>query len=96
MTEPTRSPDAIHDATRMRRPAEIAGGLDALADHIAAFDSASPEAAIMRAASQYIRGATDSLREHMAEIGRLRVAIRVNALRAGATDAEIDEVINGR
>lgn len=32
----------------------------------------------------------------VAEIGRLRVAIRVNALRHGATDAEIDDVIYGR
>jgi len=31
----------------------------------------------------------------VAEIGRLRVALRVNALRAGATDAEIDKVLYG-
>lgn len=32
----------------------------------------------------------------VAEIGRLRVALRVNGLRYGATDAEIDEVIYGK
>lgn len=32
----------------------------------------------------------------VAEIGRLRAVIRVNGLRAGATDAEIDEVIHGK
>lgn len=32
----------------------------------------------------------------VAEIGRLRAVIRVNGLRAGATDAEIDEVIYGK
>ena len=30
------------------------------------------------------------------EVGRLRAIIRVNGLRAGATHAEIDEVIYGR
>jgi len=32
----------------------------------------------------------------VAEIGRLRVALRVNASRAGATDAQIDEVLYGK
>lgn len=32
----------------------------------------------------------------VAEIGRLRVALRVNGLRAGATHEQIDEVIYGK
>jgi hypothetical protein len=81
---------------RMRTPAEMVAGLKALAAHLSGLDSASPEAGLMRDAALYIGGATDSLREHMAEIGRLRVALRVNGLRAGATDAEIDGVIHGK
>jgi hypothetical protein len=81
---------------RMRAPAEMVVGLKALAAHLSSLDSGSPEAGLMRDAALYIAGATDSLREHMAEVGRLRAIIRVNALRAGATDAEIDEVIHGK
>ena len=36
------------------------------------------------------------LRAHAAEIGRLRAIIRVNGVRAGASHAEIDEVIHGK
>jgi hypothetical protein len=37
----------------------------------------------------------DIIRNLEREIGRLKVAIRVNFLRQGATDAEIDEVLQG-
>jgi hypothetical protein len=51
---------------RLRTPAELIAGLRALRDHLRGLDSASPEAALMGAAADYIEGATDSLREHMA------------------------------
>ena len=77
---------------RMRTPAELAAGLDDLRKR-----GVSPDdAGLLAAAASYIGGATDSLREHMAEVGRLRAIIRVNGLRAGATHAEIDEVIHGK
>jgi len=83
-------------ALRMRTPDELAAGLRALSAHLLRLDSASPEGELLAEAANYIEGATDSLREHMLEVGRLRTALRVNGLRYGATDAEIDEVIYGR
>ena len=83
-------------ALRMQTPAELAAGLRALSKHLRGLDSASPEGELLAEAAFYLEGATDSLREHMREVGRLRTALRVNGLRAGATDAEIDEVINGK
>lgn len=44
---------------------------------------------------QFLMDCADGLRWQRDEIGRLRVALRVNALRHGATDAEIDAVIYG-
>lgn len=51
---------------RMRTPAEMVSALRALGDHLRTLDSASPEAALMHDAANYIEGATASLREHMA------------------------------
>lgn len=45
---------------------------------------------------RFLLDCADGLRWQRDEIGRLRVALRVNGLRAGATDAEIDEVIHGQ
>lgn len=53
--------------------------LKALGQHIAKMDSGSGDAALVLTAA--------------AEIMRLRGALRVNGLRAGATHAEIDAVI---
>ena len=44
---------------------------------------------------QFLLDCADGLRWQRDEIGRLRAIVRVNGLRAGATHAEIDEVING-
>ncbi len=68
---------AKHEPTgmRMRTPPEMAAQLRALRDHLRGLDSASPEAALMNDAAIYIEGATDSLREHMAEVRKLRAAL---------------------
>jgi hypothetical protein len=79
---------------RMKTPAELAAGLDDLRKRGVGPD----DAGLLAAAASYIGGATDSLREHMAEVGRLRAVIRANALRWAPhlTHAEIDEVIHGK
>ena len=43
----------------------------------------------------YVSGFLRAYIAQAAEIGRLKAIIRVNGLRAGATHAEIDAVING-
>jgi hypothetical protein len=43
--------------------------------------------------SDFLRRCGASLKAQQAEIGRLRVAVRVNALRQGATDADIDAAL---
>ncbi len=60
----------------MRSLPDMVAGLRALASHIAMLDSGSGDAALLRDAANYIEGATDSLREHMA------------ALRAAAFDRQ--------
>jgi hypothetical protein len=59
----------------MRSPAEMVAQLRALADHLRKLDSASPEAALMHDAANYIAGATDSLREHMRAIKLARAGL---------------------
>jgi len=61
---------------RLRTPAELAAGLRGLRDHLRTLDSASPEASLMNDAAIYIEGATDSLREHMALVRKMRDAGR--------------------
>lgn len=60
---------------RMLSPVELAAGLRGLAEHRDAGNLSEMEAALLRAASTYIAGATDSLREHMAMIRKLRVEL---------------------
>lgn len=60
---------------RMLPPAELAAGLRGLADHRDAGNLSAIEAALLREAATYIAGATDSLREHMAEVRKLRAAL---------------------
>ena len=57
----------------------------------------SIEAELFNDAANYIEGATDSLREHMAEVNRLRAIIRVNIIRLspGTSHPDIDEMIYG-
>jgi hypothetical protein len=44
---------------------------------------------------KFLAECADGLRWQRDEIARLRAVVRVNALRHGATHAEIDEVLNG-
>lgn len=55
----------------------------------------SIEAELFNDAANYIEGATDSLREHMAEVNRLRAVVRVNIIRLSphTSHAEIDDII---
>lgn len=58
----------------MLSPTELVAGLRALAEHRDAGNLSAMESALLRAAALYISGATDSLREHMTEVRRLRGA----------------------
>ncbi len=52
----------------MRSLPDMIAGLRALCAHIASMDSGSDDASLLRDAANYIEGATDSLREHMAAL----------------------------
>lgn len=82
----------------MRPLHEMVAQLRKLSSDLRERVSGSVEAALFNDAANYIEGATDSLREHMTEVGRLRAVIRVNALRWAPhlSHAEIDEVIHGK
>lgn len=60
---------------RMLSPAELVAGLRGLAEHRDAGALSLMEASLLREAANYVAGATDSLREHMAMIRALRVEL---------------------
>lgn len=95
-TDPTIVPQFSHVGGRMRTPAELSAGLRALRDHL--LGGARDMDIVCQEAALYIDGVTDSLREHMAEIRRLRGVIRINALRwnPALSHEQIDEVIHGK
>lgn len=70
MQDRTRPPDL-----RMLSPAELVAGLRGLSQHRDAGNLSAMEAALCNAAATYIAGATDSLREHMGEVRKLRAAL---------------------
>ncbi len=59
----------------MRSPPDMIAGLRALGSHIKRMDSGSGDAALICDAANYIEGATESLREHMAELRKAREEI---------------------
>lgn len=102
MTEPARSPDHSHDATarRLYPPgSSLMSDGEIGAQHclgMCADWAGHPACDGEHGLQQFLMDCADGLRWQRDEIGRLRTIVRVNALRAGATDAEIDEVLNGR
>jgi len=60
---------------KMRTIPEMIDGLRALSDHLCGLDSASPEGALLNDAANYIEGASNSLREHMRMLTKMRVRL---------------------
>ncbi len=70
----------------MRSLPDMIAGLRALGSHIKRMDSGSGDAALICDAVNYIEGATESLREHMAELRKARE--EVAALETAITNSE--------
>jgi hypothetical protein len=59
----------------MRTIPEMIDGLRALSDHLCGLDSASLEGELLNDAANFIEGASNSLREHMALLIEMRVRL---------------------
>ncbi len=70
----------------MRSLPDMIAGLRALGSHIKRMDSGSGDAALIHDAVNYIEGATDSLREHMAELLKAREQTAMVRKQAEETD----------
>jgi hypothetical protein len=61
--------------------------------HVATLRGLAKRRGVDEISAHALTEAANVIEEYGAEIGRLRAAVRVNALRHGATDAEINAVI---
>ena len=64
--------------------------------HVATLRGLAKRRGVDEISAYALAEAAKVIEEYAAEMGRLRAIIRVNGLRAGASHAEIDEVINGK